>query len=160
MVTVVEGECLLPWKFGGEPSREATSIPTALPGQSPGSLLLHQRQRKETIGMPVCCVDEIRVDTMVHDLEEPVLGTGLGDHLGGGGDVPAPSEVDGGDVEELLGGVRGGLLVVRPDELHGDFVVVAEDGGVEDEVALDSCGGYGHCRRLWCVCGLEVAEGL
>ncbi|RLN36223.1 hypothetical protein C2845_PM03G29590 [Panicum miliaceum] len=57
----------------------------------------------------------------------------LADHLGVGGAAGQVDERQG----QLLGGVRGGALVRRPEELLRDVGLAAQTGGVEEHAAGD-----------------------
>lgn len=117
---VFEGEGLLPWELGGEPSGEAAGVAAMLAELTLGSLLLVEGLEEEVIHVAMGVGDESGVDAVVDDEEEAVLPTGVAH------EVRRPlrrhrvareeaAEVDQGDVE--LRQVGGGPLVVRPYEL-------------------------------------------
>lgn len=126
---------LLPREFGGESVGEAAGIAAMVARFAEGNLLVGKRHGEEEVGGGVELLDELGVNAVVDDEEEPMLAARLVDEAGGvgdGGRVPrqeAP-EVDGRDVEARRR-VGGGLLVVGPDELGRDLGLVLEDGGVE-----------------------------
>lgn len=126
---------LLPREFGGESAGEAAGIAAMVAGFAEGYLLVGERHGEEEIGGRVELLDELGVNAVVDDHEEPMLAAGLVDEVGGvgdGGGVPRQeaSEVDGWDVEPRRR-VGGGPLVVGPDELGRDVGLVLDDGGVE-----------------------------
>jgi hypothetical protein len=130
---VTEGERLLPRQLAGEAPREAAGVAAALALQPLRALLLRQGQREEGVHAPVGLGQQLLVDAVVHHLEEAVQLAGhahLPDHLAG-----VAGEVDERHVQ-LLRRVRGGALVLRPDELLRDVHPAAQPGRIEHELLL------------------------
>jgi hypothetical protein len=130
---VTEGERLLPRQLAGEAPREAAGVAAALALQPLRALLLRQGQREEGVHAPVGLGQQLLVDAVVHHLEEAVQLAGrahLPDNLAG-----VAGEVDERHVQ-LLRRVRGGALVLRPDELLRDVRPTAQLGRIEHELLL------------------------
>jgi hypothetical protein len=129
---VAERQGLLPGQLGGEAAREAAGVAAALALAPLRALLLVQGQREEGVHAAVGLRQQRLVDAVADHLEEAVQLAGLAhlpDHLGVGGAAGQVDERHG----QLLGGVRGGALVGRPEELLRDVGLAAQAGGVEDE---------------------------